>query len=165
MSRVAPARARKRRIFEGTAVLALSGAFAVAVTALLAALAEANNWCCVHGWALAHGSGLVVVLLFGLVGYHIVRAVGIRIGILSPFPRFAVLPHAVYVAGALGTLFFTSYFAIVGLGAGVYAVVKRLRGGDVRPFGLVLIGVLVSALSTFYFLWLLWVSSYAPSAA
>ena len=39
-------------------VFVLSTVFAVMATVMLAMAAEANHWCCVHGWALMHGSGL-----------------------------------------------------------------------------------------------------------
>jgi hypothetical protein len=93
-----------RELFETVLVCVLSAAFGIAFTAGLAATADANNWCCVHSWALAHGSGAVVFLLSALAGFHIVRTIGSRLEFLTPAPQFGVLAHAAYVFGALGTL-------------------------------------------------------------
>src|SRR5262245_50150043 len=85
-------------------VFILSATFAVIATVVLAMAAEANHWCCVHGWALIHGSGLGVVLGFGLIGFHLVSIVGAFAGYLSSPSPFGWLTHAAYLASALGTV-------------------------------------------------------------
>jgi hypothetical protein len=130
--------------FQTVLVGGLSIAFAIAFTAGLAAVADANNWCCVHSWALMHGSGAVVGLLAGLLGFHIVRTIGARTGMLAPAAQFGVLPHAAYVFGALGTLYFTEQLMWVGLGAGALALILSATGRSVQPFGLAVIGLAVS---------------------
>lgn len=96
---------------------------------------------------MAHGSGLVILLLFGLLGFHLIRAVGKRLGLIVPPARATGLPHVAYVSGALGTLFFTEHFMWVGLIAGLAAVLLRIKGKAVAPFGLAIVGLLASLLS------------------
>jgi hypothetical protein len=74
---------RLNAVLTGVIVFALSAAFAIAGMIVLARLADARNWCCVHSWALAHGTGLPVLLCFGFIGYHLVRYVGTRLGWLD----------------------------------------------------------------------------------
>lgn len=96
---------------------------------------------------MAHGSGLVVLFLFGLLGFHLVRAVGKRVGLITPAARSSWLPHVAYISGALGTFVLTEHFMVVGLVAGGAAVWQRVQGRTVEPFGLAIIGLLVSVLS------------------
>jgi hypothetical protein len=145
-----------RELFETVLVCVLSTAFGIAFTVGLAATADANNWCCVHSWALAHGSGAVVFLLSALVGFHIVRTIGSRLGLLTPAPQFGVLAHAAYVFGALGTLIFTEQLMWFGLGAGVVALSLHFAGRSVRPFGLVVIGFFTSLISVASWVYLQW---------
>ena len=152
----AVARSKGRAIVEALALFMLSALFAVAGTAALPEVANLNNWCCVHSWAMAHGSGLVVLLLFGLISYHLLAAAGTRLHLLSPSPRFGWLPHCAYLGGALGTLFFTEFFMWVGLIAGVVVVALRLRGRVVHPFGLAVVGLVVSVLAVAYWGYLQW---------
>jgi hypothetical protein len=137
---------RPRSRWHAFIVGALSVAFAVGATASLAAVANSAGWCCVHSWAMAHGTGLVVFLSFGLVGFHLVRAAGQRLGLLTPSAQFGWLPHITYISGALGTFVLTEQFMWLGLVAGSAAVWRRLRGRAVQPFGLAIIGLLVSVL-------------------
>lgn len=134
-------------------VFVLSVAFAVGATVLLASYAGSADWCCVHPWAMAHGTGLVVLLLFGLLGFHLVRAVGERLGLLVPTARSNWLPHVAYVCGSLGTFVLTEHFMWVGLVAGGATVWQRARGRAVRPFGLAIIGLLVSVLDAAYWIY------------
>jgi hypothetical protein len=127
-------------------VFALSVGFAIGATALLASYADLAGWCCVHTWAMAHGTGLVVLLLFGLLGFHLVRVVGKRLGLITPSARSSWLPHVAYMSGALGTFMLTEHFMWVGLLAGSVAVWQRVKGRAVQPFGLAIIGLLVSVL-------------------
>jgi hypothetical protein len=145
------------RFARGASVFALSSAFAVAGTAALAAVANAQGWCCVHSWALAHGTGVAVLLLFGLLGFHAVRGAGLRAGLLPAATEFGWLSHIAYVGGALGTFIFTEHFMWLGLGAGVAAVVLHRRGRKVHPFGLAVVGLVVSALSVAYWAYIEWV--------
>jgi hypothetical protein len=147
----APPSSHGRTFFRAFALFALRATFAVAATIVLAQLADANHWCCVHGWALAHGTGLVVLLFFGLVGFHIVSFAGVRTGLLAPHARYGWLPHLAYVATALGTQFlYGDYFMWLGLFASVVGVICRLRGRVVQPFGLIVVGLAVSVLSVTY---------------
>jgi hypothetical protein len=133
--------------FRGGVVFLLSLAFAVAGTIALALLANARNWCCVHSWALAHGTGPPVLLLFGLLGYHVVLFVGTRLRWLTTASWFGFLAHVAYVGGAVGTLYFTRQFVWLGLLAGLLVLIRRLQGHAVAQFGLGIFGFVVSILS------------------
>lgn len=148
-----------RKIADSLALLTLSTLFAVGATAGLAHIADSNNWCCVHSWAMAHGSGLVVLLLFGLVGYHIFAAVGTRLNLLTRKSRLGWLPNLAYLSSALGTLFFTGFFMWIGLVTSAAAILGRIRGRVVQPFGLVLVAAFVSSLSFAYWLYIQWIIS------
>lgn len=140
--------------WQAPSVFVLSVGFAIGATALLAAFADSAGWCCVHSWAMAHGTGLVVLLLFGLLGFHLIHAVGKRLGLITPSARSSWLPHVAYVSGALGTFLFTQHFMWVGLVAGSLAVWQHAKGRAVQPFGLAIIGLLVSALGAAYWLYI-----------
>ena len=142
--------------WQALCVFALSVGFAIGATLLLAGLADARRWCCVHSWALWHGSLAVVFLLFGLLGYHFARAVGKCVGLINPVARSSWLPHVAYVSAALGTFILTEPFMWIGLVAGGAAVLQRTRGRAVRPFGLAIIGLIVSLLSTWQWIHLWW---------
>ena len=147
---IAPSRLTSPSKVQAVAVLIASSVFAIGATAALASVANAGGWCCVHSWALAHGTGLVVLLLFGLVGFHVVRTAGARFGLLPQSPQFGVLPHVAYISGALGTFLFTQHFMWLGLLAGVAAVVRHVRGHRVAPFGIALGGLVVCVLAAAY---------------
>jgi hypothetical protein len=141
----------------------------------LARLAENKHWCCVHGWAMIHGTGAVVFLLLALTAFHLASAVGAKAGyVASPWPP-GWLAHTAYISAALGTLsgvgdFLTpvlgvaayhldDVLVIVGVIAAGVAIAWRLRGRRVRQFGLVIASLLVSCLSvaeTIYVEWLMW---------
>jgi hypothetical protein len=157
MSDAATTISRNRGVLEATALFVSSALFAIAATAILAEIADTNSWCCVHSWALAHGTGLVVLLLFGLIGYHITVALGTRLHLLRPCPHFGWLPHLSYLGGAFGTLFFTQHLMWVGLIAGVSAVALRWRGRAVQPFGLAVVGLVVSVLAIAYWCYVQWI--------
>jgi hypothetical protein len=133
--------------WHAAAVGALSVGFAFGATALLAAYADSAGWCCVHSWAMAHGTGLVVLLSFGLIGFHVVRAAGKRLGVFTPAAHLSWLSHIAYIFGTLGTFVLTEHFMWPGLIAGGAAVWLRVKGRPVQPFGLAIIGLLVSASS------------------
>src|SRR5262245_2899124 len=109
-------------MMQASLVAILSVAFAIGATIALAAVADRAQWCCVHGWALAHATGLIVLMLFGLVGYHLIRAIGTRLGWLALPARSSWLPHVAYVSAALGTFVETEFFMWLGLIAGGAAV-------------------------------------------
>jgi hypothetical protein len=111
---------------------------------------------------MAHGSGLVVLMTWSLLGYHIVRLAGSRLDWLPTEGRFGLLPHVSFIAAALGTLFFTEHFMWLGFAAGVPAVALYARGSPAgRPAGLAISGLLVSTLSIAYWLYLKWIFSTA----
>jgi hypothetical protein len=134
--------------WQAVAVFALATGFAIGATALLASYADSAGWCCVHTWALAHSTGLIVLLSFGLLGFHVVRAVGTRLGLLTPSARssWSALPHVAYISGALGSFYYTQHFMWLGLAAGLAAVWMWGNGRAVQPFGLAIVGLLVSVL-------------------
>jgi hypothetical protein len=140
--------------WQASSVLVLSVSLGIGATALLASYADSAGWCCVHSWAMAHGTGLVVLLLFGLLGFHVVRAVGVRLCLIAPSARTSWLPHVAYVSGALGTFLFTQHFMWVGLAAGSLAVWQRVKGRTVQPFGLAIVCLLVSTLAAAYWLYI-----------
>ena len=146
---------RSKGALRSVFVFLISSVLALAGTWTLAALADARGWCCVHSWALAHGTGLVVLLLFGLLGFHLVSIVGVRLGLLSAPPGFGSLAHAAYLGGALATLFFTEHFVWLGLAASISALVLRLRGHVVPRFGLAVVGLVVSLLAGVQWLYML----------
>jgi hypothetical protein len=139
--------------WQAVSVFALSAGFAIGATAMLASYADSAGWCCVHSWAMAHGSGLVVLLLLGLLGFHLVRAIGNRLGLITLLARSSWLPHVAYISGTLGTFMLTEHFTWVGLVAGSAAVWQRLKGRAVQPFGIAIIGLLVSVLGAAYWLY------------
>src|ERR1700730_4368091 len=145
---------RSRAALRSVFVFLISSVIALAGTWALAAVADAHRWCCVHSWALAHGTGLVVLLLFGLLGFHLVSIVGVRLGLLSASSRFGWLAHAAYIGGALATLFLTQQFMWLGLLAGVSSLVLRLRGHVVPRFGLAVVGLVVSVLASAQWLYM-----------
>jgi hypothetical protein len=97
---------------------------------------------------MVHATGLVALLILGLLGFHLVRAIGRRLGLRTlPAPsNWSWLPHVAYISGALGTLSRTENFMWLGLVAGLAAVWLRVKGRPVQPFGLAIIGLLVSVL-------------------
>jgi hypothetical protein len=102
-----------------------------------------------------------VLLLFGLVGFHIISFAGVRTGLLAPRPRYGWLPHLAYVGTALGTQSltgFADYFMWLGLFASMIGVVCRLRGRIVQPFGLIIVALAVSVLSVSYWGSIQWAS-------
>jgi hypothetical protein len=132
--------------WQAVSIFVSSVGFAIGATALLAWYADSAGWCCVHSWAMAHGTGLVVFLPFGLLGFHLVRAVGTRLGLITPSAASSWLPHIAYLSGALGTFVLTEHFMWLGLVAGAAAIWQRVNGRTVQPFGLAIIGFLVSIL-------------------
>ena len=95
------------------------------------------------------------MLLFTcLLGYHIVRTVAAALRLLRPAPQFGWLAHIAYVGGAFGTFVFTDKLAFVGLLAGLTALVQRLRGRSIQPFGIAMVGLLVSALAVAYWVYI-----------
>ena len=137
-------------------VFILSTLLAFAATALLASIAESNHWCCVHSWALMHGSGLIVLMLIGLVGYHVITFLGIRFGLLQPYPRFGWLSHTAYLSSAFGTLFITEDLMWIGLTSSIAAFVQRFRGREVMPFGLAIMGLFISLLTFSHWAYITW---------
>jgi hypothetical protein len=140
-------------------VFLLSTVFAVLATATLAMTADAYRWCCVHGWALAHGSGLGVLLGFGLVGFHVVSGIGARFGYLRSSWPLGLPAHFAYLGSALGTVGFLRFadeFMWIGLIAGILAGVWKLRGHSVRQFGLVVASLVVSFLSVAWWGYMTW---------
>jgi len=133
-------------------------------TAALAIIADRRQWCCVNSWAVLHDTGPVVFLLFALAGYHLVSAIGAKMGHLpSPWPP-GWLAHTAYVASALGTVWSSSFvpssvaglggglgpnYALVAIGfiSGILGVLLKMRGRRVRQFGLVVTSLIVSCMS------------------
>ncbi len=134
--------------WQAVAVFVSSTGFAIGATALLASYADSAGWCCVHTWALAHSTGAIVLLSFGLLGFHLVRAVGTRLGFLTRSERssWSALTHVAYISGALGSFYYTQHFMWLGLAAGVAAVWLWINGRAVQPFGLAIVGLIVSVL-------------------
>ena len=138
-----------RAILDAVVVFALSAVFAVLATILLAVVADANNWCCVQSWGLAHGTGVVVLLLFGLLGFHIISFAAARFGSRAPRPLYGWLPHLAYLLAALGSQSVigpSDMFMWLGLLASLAAVAARVRGYSIQPFGLVIVALVVSVL-------------------
>ena len=111
-------------------------------------LFDSMNWCCFHSWALMHGTGAVVFLLWAYVGFHIVKLLMKARGQFSPVPNLA------FACSALGTVFYTEFLMWPGLllsGCGAY---RRVRHGDKAAAGLMWSAVLVSALNFAYWLYL-----------
>src|SRR6185503_15354074 len=98
---------RGRGFLAGVLIGILSLLCAVAGTLATATLAEQFNWCCVHGWALMHGSGVVVLMAWGLVGFHLVVFLAVRLRLSAPRGQFGALAHIAYISTALGSLWIT----------------------------------------------------------
>jgi hypothetical protein len=143
-------------------VFVLCVVFAIVGTAALAKAAEANHWCCVHGWALMHGSGEAVLLGFGLIGFHVVSTLGSRAGYLPSSWPPGWLAHAAYLASAVGTYEYLTYcdaFMWCGLAVAILACVLRMRGRPVRQFGLAVVSLVVSCLGVYqwgHMKWMIW---------
>jgi hypothetical protein len=148
-----------RIALEWLGLFTVTAFLAVLATAGLAYVADELNWCCVHGWALVHGSGAIVLLLFGLVFYHAVVSVGLRLHLVRPFNQFGLWPHVSYIGGALGTLFLTEQFMWVGLFGGLVAAGLWLKGRPVQPMGIAVVGISVSLLNVANWLYLKWAFS------
>ena len=143
-------------------VFVSSAVFAVAGTIALAQTAEANHWCCVHGWALMHGSAVAVFLAFGLIGFHVVSSIGARAGYLSsPWPP-GWLAHAAYLLTAIGGYEYLQHaeaFVWGGITVTILACALRMRGRPVRQFGLVLVSLVVGGLNAYQWArieWMMW---------
>ena len=145
-----------RTALETAGLFITSSTFAVLATGGLAALADQFEWCCVHGWALMHGTGGLVLMLFGLIGFHLFSFVGLRTGALRPFNRFGLWPHVAYLGGALGMFIFTEHFMWIGLFVGITVVVAYFRGTRLQPLGLGVVGLIASILSVAYWSYLTW---------
>ena len=143
-------------------VFILCAVFAVVGTVALAKAAEANHWCCVHEWALIHGSLVAVLLGWGLIGFHVVSFVGARMGHLSPSWPPGGLAHAAYLLTAVGADEYLQHdetFMWLGLAATILACVLRMRGRPVRQFGLAVVSLVVSCLNVYhwgYMKWMIW---------
>jgi hypothetical protein len=148
-----------RNALEWLGLFAITALLAALATAGLASVADKLNWCCVHSWALVHGSGAIVLLLFGLVCYHAVASIGLRLHLIRPFNQFGLWPHVSYVGGALGTFIFTEQFMWVGLFGGLVAAGLWFKGRPVQPIGIAVVGLSVSLLSVAYWLYLKWMFS------
>ena len=150
------------RATRAIAVMAVSTGFALVATLILGAWGNIRAWCCINTFALQHGAGPGVFLLFALLGFHGVRSLARRHAGYPLSTGFGLLAHIAYVAAALGTFPvpsnfvdlpvppFFSYFKWLGLAAGLMAVIARTRGHTVRQFGLAVIGLVVSALVTYF---------------
>lgn len=135
-----------RRLVTSVAIGALSLVVAVAGTMLTAWLADEFHWCCVHSWAMVHDTGIIVLMAWGLVGFHLVSAFAERFDLALVERRFGLLPHICYVGAALGSWSSAEKFVWIGLAAGLLAIVNRLRGRKVEPFGLVVVGMGIGVL-------------------
>jgi hypothetical protein len=145
-------------------VFALSLMCGLCGTAALAVLADRLQWCCVNSWALLHDTGPVVFLLLALAGYHLVSAIGAKMGHLpSPWPP-AWLAHTAYFASALGTVWSMRFvpssvaqlggglgpnYALVAIGliTGILGVLLKIRGRKVRQFDIIVASLIVSCSS------------------
>lgn len=155
-----PQFSRGRRLVASFSIGVLSFLFSWFGTSLTATLAEEFDWCCVHGWALLHGSGIIVLMAWGLLGFHLVAALAARLRLAPSSGRFGALPHVAYISSALGSFSFslTNYFMWLGLISSIAAVIARWRGRPVKPFGLVMVSLLVSLLCVAQWAWLRWLS-------
>jgi hypothetical protein len=104
-----------------------------------------------------------VFLVFALIGYHLVSAIGAKMGHLTPSWPPGWLAHTAYVAAALGTVWSISFvptsvaalgglgpnygLASIGLAAGSLGVFFKMRGRRVRQFGLIVASLIVSCIS------------------
>ncbi len=148
------------RLAKASGVLALSVAFGVAGMVATGSVADSLGWCCVHSWALLHGSGIAVLMAWALVGFHLVTMTGSRLNWLPKTHRFAALPHVAYVCTALGTVIFTDSLMWPGMALSAIATYFGLKGAAWSyPVGLSLAALIVSLGSLAYWLYLQWVFS------
>jgi hypothetical protein len=153
-ARAVPAIAETLRTMKTVLVFFASAVFAIVATIALASTADALHWCCVHGWALLHGSGESVLLLSGLVGFHVVSLVGSlrttwRKKLPSSWPP-GWLAHAAYITAAFGMWQYWTFhrdLMWLGLAIAILAVALRLGGRRVPQFGLAVAALVVSVLN------------------
>lgn len=129
-------------------ILVASIAFGVAGFFGTAFLFDSMNWCCFHSWALLHGTGAVVFLLWGYLGFHIVKL------LVKAREQFSAVPNLAFVCSALGTVFYTEFLMWPGLLFCGYGVYRRLRHGDRAAAGLLWSAVLVGVPNFAFWLYL-----------
>jgi hypothetical protein len=147
------------RALRGALIGFVSTVLAIGGTLLTGEVAEANHWCCVHGWALMHGSGLIVGMGWGLLAFHLVTALLARFGVVQYKDSLGLLPNVVYASAALATFYQTEQFLWVGLIAVIVTLVQRRRGILIRPFGLFLFGTVVLVSCLLLWAYMEWLSS------
>ncbi len=135
-----------RTVVTSVAILLASIAIGFAGLNGTAYLFDSMNWCCFHSWALLHGTGAVVFLLWAYVGFHIVKLLMKARGQFSPVPNLA------FVCSALGTYYETDFLMWAGLVLCGYGVYKHFRHGDKAAAGLMWSAVFVSVLNFAYWL-------------
>ncbi|MBL4638578.1 MAG: hypothetical protein JKY76_04375 [Proteobacteria bacterium] len=140
----------------GLTIAILSVLLAIIGAVLTAWLADKLQWTSVDSWALLHGTGVIVMMGWGLVGFHLISYLAVKYKFIIPTARFGVLPHLVYVSAALASHEATSYFMWLAIVSGLVAVILKTRGTSVKPFGLVVFGLLVTSIYLYQWVYMHW---------
>ena len=148
---------RTRVAVEGVGLFVISATLAVLAIAALYFVENMLNW----RDPFAPGTGGIVLMLFGLVCYHAVASIGLRLHLIQTFNQFGLWPHVAYIGGALGTFLFTfiAHFMWLGLLGGLVAVGLRFKGRPIQPMGIAVVGLIVSAIEVAYWVYLKWAFS------
>jgi len=129
-------------------------------TIALGVIADGSHWCCVNSWSMLHDTGPAVFLVFVLGGFHMVSAMGAKAGYLSSSWPPGWLAHIAYLASALGTVWgFSQYLGniagfvpistnylltAIGFSTGIVGLLLKMRGREIRQFGVVIASLIVS---------------------
>ncbi len=141
-----------RCMVTGLIIAVASLLVAIVGTVLTGWLADLMQWSRVGSWALLHGSGVIVLMAWGLLGFHLLSYLAVNYPFINSVGRGGVLPHLVYVSAGLASYELSDYFLWLATGLSVLAVILAKRGVAVKPFGLVVIGWVVT--SVYLYLWL-----------
>jgi|GEM_PF-6394279 len=141
-----------RCMVTGLTIAVASLLVAIVGTVLTGWLADLMQWNSVGSWALLHGSGVIVLMAWGLLGFHLVNYLRGHYQAIASAGRYGLLPHLVYISAGLASYNLSDYFLWLATGLSLLAVVLAKRGVAVKPFGLVLVGLLVT--SVYLYLWI-----------
>ncbi len=145
-----------RRIVTSLVIGVLSLLIAIVGAVITACVADKLQWSSVDSWALLHGTGVIVMMGWGLLGFHLFSYLAVKYKVIIPAGRFGVLPHLVYLSAALGSHEVTGYFMWLAIVSGIAAVILYKRGVIVKPFGLVIFGLAVTSVYLYQWVYMHW---------
>ena len=134
----------------------LSLLIAVVGAVFTAWIADNFQWSSVDSWAILHGTGVIVMMGWGLIGFHLISYLAEKYNFIITTKHFGVLPHLVYLTAALGSYEMTGYFMWLAIFSGITAVILYKRDITVKPFGLVVFGLAVSCIYLYQWVYMHW---------